>query len=54
MIKKNLIGAHLMIKGVFDGIIKDDPKSIKLYKKLRLPVFEEIKKDAIKKKSNKQ
>lgn len=57
MIRKKLIGAHLIVRGVFDGIIKDDPKSIKLYKKLGLPVFEETKpldKDATKKKSTKQ
>ena len=56
MIRKKLIGAHLIVKGIFDGIIKDDPKSIKLYKKLGLPVFEETKpldKDATKKKSTK-
>ncbi len=53
MIKKNLIGAHLIVKGVFNGVIKDDPKSIKLYKKLGLPIFEPKKKDATKKESTK-
>lgn len=54
MIKKNYIGAKFFVRGVFDGIIKDDPKSIKLYKKLGLPIFEEVKKkNAIKKESSK-
>ncbi len=60
MIKKELIGAY-MKKGSFSGVIKDDPKSIKLYKMLGLDVFEDdkpvkkepIKKDATKKKSTK-
>ena len=45
------------MKGVFEGVIKDDTKSKKLYKKLGLPIFEEvepkIKKDAVKKESSK-
>jgi len=61
MIKEELIGAY-MKNGSFSGIIKNDPKSIKLYKMLGLDIFEDenpvkkepIKKDATKKKSTKQ
>lgn len=55
-IKEFYLGSKFYVKGVFDGIIKDDTKSKKLYKKLGLPIFEEepkIKKDAVKKESSK-
>lgn len=53
MIKKEYIGAYFMLKNVWSGVIKDDPKSIKLYKKLKLPIFEEKVKDATKEKPSK-
>lgn len=54
-IKEIYIGSRFFIKGVFEGTIKDDLKSRKLYKKLGLPIFEELKKekDAVKKESSK-
>jgi hypothetical protein len=55
-IKEFYLGSKFYVKGVFDGIIKDDTKSKKLYKKLGLPIFEvepKTKKDAVKKESNK-
>ena len=55
MIKKEYIGALFTLRGVWSGVIKDDPKNIKLYRKLKLPIFEpKVKvKDAIKKESSK-
>ena len=53
MIKKEYIGAYFMLKNVWSGVIKDDPKNIKLYKKLKLPIFEEKVKDATKKEPSK-
>ena len=55
MIKKEYIGAYFSLRGKWQGVIKDDPKSIKLYRKLGLPIFEhKVKvKDAVKKESNK-
>tara|TARA_R110002167_G_scaffold106599_8_gene273270 strand:+ start:3850 stop:4017 length:168 start_codon:yes stop_codon:yes gene_type:complete len=55
MIKKQYIGAKFTLRGVWSGVIKDDPKSRRLYRKLGLPIFEpKVKvKDAIKKESNK-
>jgi hypothetical protein len=56
-IKEIYLGSKFYMKGVFEGVIKDDTKSKKLYKKLGLPIFEEvepkIKKDAVKKESSK-
>ena len=56
-IKEFYLGSKFYMKGVFDGVIKDDTKSKKLYKKLGLPIFEEVepktKKDAVKKESSK-
>ena len=55
-IKEIYIGSKFFVRGVFDGIIKDDTKSKKLYKKLGLPIFEvetKPKKDAVKKESDK-
>ena len=40
------------LRGVWSGIIKDDAESIKIYKKLGLPIFE-TKKNATEKKPNK-
>lgn len=40
MIKKEYIGARYTKRGVFNGIIKDTPKSIKLYRRLKLDIFE--------------
>lgn len=53
MIRKKLIGAHITLRGVWSGTIKDDPKSIKLYKELGLDIFEPTKKNATKKESTK-
>jgi len=53
MIKKEFIGAKIIKHGHFAVTIKDDPKSIKLYKALGLDIFEPKKKDAIKKESDK-
>jgi len=56
-IKEIYIGSRFFVKGIFDGTIKDDTKSKKLYKKLGLPIFEEVEpkkqKDAVKKESSK-
>lgn len=55
-IKEFYLGSKFYIKGVFEGVIKDDTKSKKLYKKLGLPIFEvepKTKKDAVKKESSK-
>jgi hypothetical protein len=53
MIKKEYIGATVMFKGLFSGVIVDTPKNVKLYRRLGLPIFEpKVKvKDAIKKES---
>ena len=55
MIKEIYIGSTFTLRGVWSGVIKDDPKSIKLYRKLNLPIFEpKVKvKDATKKESSK-
>lgn len=55
MIKKEYIGALFTLRGIWSGVIKDDPKSIKLYRKLKLPIFEhKVKvKDATKEKPSK-
>ena len=47
MIKKEFIGAKIIKHGHYSVTIKDDPKSIKLYKALGLDIFEPKKKDAI-------
>ena len=53
-IKKNYIGSTFFLKGKFRGVIIDTPKTIKLYKKLGLPIFEDKPvKNATKKESSK-
>lgn len=54
-IKKDYIGATFFLKDKFKGVIIDTPKTVKLYKKLGLPIFEDKPvKNAIKKESSKQ
>ena len=53
-IKKQYIGSTYFLKGKFSGVIIDTPKTIKLYKKLGLPIFEDKPvKNATKEKSSK-
>ena len=40
-IKKEYIGSTFFLKGKFRGVIIDTPNTIKLYKKLGLPIFED-------------
>tara|TARA_R110002153_G_scaffold107152_4_gene247120 strand:- start:1368 stop:1535 length:168 start_codon:yes stop_codon:yes gene_type:complete len=55
MIKKEFIGARIIKQGVYNLVIKDTPNNRKLYKKLKLDIFEpKVKvKDATKKESTK-
>ena len=53
-IKKEYIGSTFFLKDKFRGVIIDTPKTIKLYKKLGLPIFEDKPvKNATKEKSSK-
>ena len=53
-IRKECIGTTFYLKGKFQGVIIDTPKTIKLYKKLGLPIFEDKPvKNATKKESSK-
>ena len=53
-IKKEYIGSTFFMKGKFQCVIIDTPKTIKLYKKLALPIFEDKPvKNATKEKSSK-
>ncbi len=53
-IKKEYIGSTFFMKDKFQGVIIDTPKTVKLYKKLGLPIFEDKpEKNATKKESSK-